>query len=513
MGKIFSGFKTEIINDMVNGIINGTSNYYAVASNPVEVDSIEDVNNDIYSSAFLPMHKLLFGKKLKSVNIIPMTKNIEWAANTVYEKFNNNEDMTDLEYFVLTPPSEVGGYYHVFKCIDAPANGAGSTQIPDVLQLNSFTKSDGYTWRYLYSISTTNYDRFATDDYIPVYSNNVVKDNAFENSGVEVINITNSGNGYQTYHSGIISSVASDTILQISNTASTIDGFYTNNSIYIYNLTTPTAQLKTISNYVSNVSGKWVVLSESVNTDIILTGVTEYSIAPRVNFETDAVIVPKAYTTINATSNSINSIVIIDSGSELTWANASIVSNPSFGNGALLECIVPPPGGHGKVTTHELPIVGVGISFSFANSESNTVSTDVLYNSIGIIKSPYSLNANNTKGSEYTAISFNQLLKANTSPSTVYDIGTTITGNTSNAKAIVAFANSSELHLVGDKHFSNGEYIYDSSNTSCIININTLGDIYTKDITPLYIENIDNIQRVYNQTETFKIIISFFDAT
>ena len=39
------------------------------------------------------------------------------------------------------------------------------------------------------------------------------------------------------------------------------------------------------------------------------------------------------------------------------------------------------------------------------------------------------------------------------------------------------------------------------------ITINTLGDIYATDIKPLYVQNINNVNRSNTQTESFKLVI------
>ena len=122
-------------------------------------------------------------------------------------------------------------------------------------------------------------------------------------------------------------------------------------------------------------------------------------------------------------------------------------------------------------------------------------------------KNPYSLNSNNTKGSYYSSNIFSQILEANISSGT-YTNGEIVIGNTSSAKGIVVYSNSSVVHLIGDKKFSNGEYITNSNgNVSSQITINTLGDIYTKDLVPLYVRDVNTVTRANNQIEAFKLII------
>lgn len=505
MGIILPNFKKAILEEIKNNITSNTSQYYAFASNPVSTPTVSNNTFDDYSLVHDTNSKVLFGKKITNNNIVPVIKNITWTTNTAYTRYDNTKDISNSNFYVLTTPSEVGGYYHVYKCIDN-ANGGYSTVKPDLIEESSFIKSDGYIWKYMYSISTANYNKFATSDFIPVYANANMKESAYNYSGVEVINISNGGLGYSSYHDGTILSVVNSSVIQISNNASVDNDFYSYNSIYMYNETATTSQLKTITSYVSNTSGKWITLDSPANTTNIIPSTTQYYIRPRIVFDTDGNRAPSAYCNINTTSNSILSVVILDPGYGISRANVSIVSNG--GLGANLYCIVPPAGGHSSNPENELNMKGMSIYFEFNGYEGNTISTNLLYNRIGLLKDPCILYSNNTKGSVYSDPTFSQILTANVSPSAVFDIGDTVTGNTSNAKGIVTYSNSTVIHLVGDKYFSDGEYIISSNGSlSTIITINTLGDIYMKDQIPLYVRNISDVSRANAQSEAFRLII------
>jgi hypothetical protein len=97
-------------------------------------------------------------------------------------------------------------------------------------------------------------------------------------------------------------------------------------------------------------------------------------------------------------------------------------------------------------------------------------------------------------------------MHANTSYT--FNKGELIIGNSSGAKGTVVFSNSTHVFVSGDKYFQDGEYVANSSGSLVTtITINTLGDIYTKDIRPLYVQNINNVNRSNTQTESFKLII------
>jgi len=508
MGVILPDYKKAVIDDITNSIEFNTASYYFFASNPIQLTSpVSNVVTVDYNTEFSSDWLMIFGKKLVNTNIIPVINNIQWQTNTVYTRYDNTIDNSNNNFYCITPPIVQGGNYNVYKCIDNNGNSA-SIYSPDQLQPTSFTKSDGYTWRYITSITSEIYNNFATNQYVPIVSNATIQSVAYSYKGVEVVVVANGGTGYSTYNSGTILSNPNPYTVQISPTASLSQDFYSKSSIYIYNINNSTSQLLQISRYISNTSGNWVIFNSQANTNNIEPSVTQYSIAPTVKITTNGSLPPKAYCTINTVSNSINSVVVVDTGSGVVWANAQIVANSTFGSGANLYCIVPPPGGHGSNPAGELFCKGFGVSVVIANSEGNTISTNLSYNKIGLLKNPY-IAANGQKTSVlYTSNTFSTLLYCNTSGSTTYTVGDKVTGSISNSIGVVVSSNSSVLTMTGDQAFVNGEFITSlTSNVSSQININKFADIYTADIRPIYLQNINDVVRSGSQSEAFKLII------
>lgn len=508
MGKLLTSFNKLVVENIIDSISSNTSRYYAFAANPVlRTGNTPATDNDDYSNIHESNWYLLFGKRLTTSDVLPMTRRVEWTTNTVYTQYDDTaNNMANSDFYVMVP-ADPGEYRHVYKCI-YNANGVSSTDVPNLQQADSFTQADGYIWRYLYSISDSNYNKFSTDDYIPVTPNTTIQAGANSHTGLEVIVITNPGNNYISYHDGVVRSVVNSTLIQIESDASTDNGFYINNGIYIYNASTATSQLKVVADYVSNLSGNWVYLTEAANTTNITTGVTEYKISPQIVFDTDGTSEPYAYTSINATSNTIESVTIIDVGNDITRATATILSNTIYGEGATLQCIVAPPGGHGYDPSSELGLEGIGFAFSFSNTESNTISTEITYNRIGLYANPYTMGTDGAKGAVYSSSTFDQLLVGTIYPAVTFANNETVIGQDTGARGVIAFANSTDIYLVGDKEFSNGELIVSSNgDVSTTLTINSLGDIFVKDLMPFYTQNIDDVTRANNQSESFKIII------
>lgn len=512
MGRFSPNFKKALFDEIIDNIQSNTSHYYAFAAHTTPyTSSAPAVTEDDYTTSFINDWTMIFGKKLYSYDIIPVVQKNIWASNTVYHRYDNTSNtlFTNNIFYAVSEPTVVGGNYNIYKCIDN-ANGSPSTIDPGTIgtptQVTTFTTSDNYKWRYICSVSTSNYNKFATDDYIPVYTNPNISSTANLYAGVEVVMIANGGSGYENYHNGTVRGVVNTTYIQIDTNASNIPQYYNNNSIYFYNTLSATAQIKKIVNYVVVGGNHFVQLETAANTDNISADVTHYKISPTVVFNTDGN-KPSAYSVVNSVSNSISNVVILDIGSDVSRADVSIESG-LYGSGANMYAIVPPPGGHGFNPVSELNSKGIGIAFNFSNTESNTILTSTLYNKIGLIKNPYILEANTSKGNRYYANTFSQILKAQTSPMYTFTVGQTLTGQTSEAKGIVVFANATHFYMTGDKHFIDGEGIANSSGsyTTDII-IDEIGDVYTKDIVPIYVQNINNVNRSNTQTEAFKLVI------
>lgn len=522
MGKIHPTYKKVLVEEFVDNITANSSQYYAFASHPIEIEgSSPDVSNNDYDSVFTFNWNILFGKKINGNDVVPVISKNIWSANTVYEMYDNTSDTiySNNNFYAITEPNITGGLYYIYKCINN-ANGAPSTVNPSSVgtpkQPSTFTTNDGYKWRYISTISSANYDKFSSGEYAPVYTDSTISTFSKNYSGIDVVMITNAGSGYTAYknnpNTDIVQSNPNTTLIQIASDASDSDNFYVNSAIYIYNTLESTSQLRIISDYVVNSSGKFVFTETAVNTSLITPGLTKYLISPAVIFESDGDSNPSAYATVNTSTYSILDVVMLNSGSNISWANVSIQAG--YGSGANVYAIVPPPGGHGYDAVSELNVKGIAFSFSFANNESNTIPTaNIVYNKIGMVKNPYTLVANTTEGSAnkgdiYNTATFNNLYVVNVSPSYTFTKGETVIGSNSGSRGVIVFSNSTQAYISCDQTLIEGEYV---SNTAGVdlttISIQTTPDIYTKDLKPIYVENINNINRSNTQTETYKLII------
>lgn len=456
---------------------------------------------------------MMFGKRLKPTDVAVAAPNYAWTSGTVYTRYDSTQPMTGLSFYVVAPPTQLGAYWNLYVCVDN-ADGAPSTTAPALVQQTTFQTSDGYRWRYVGAVTDQQYVQFATQDWVPVFANATVQLSAATYSGIEVIPVTDGGSGYSTYDSGVVGFVPNSQCFQIvsSNGSSQYNGFYVDSDIYVYNESQLNpAQLLTVTQYVSNVSGNWIFVSPPLNTAYVTSYQTLYSIAPAVEIDSDGIIPPQAYAVVNSQANSIQNIVVIETGSDVSWANVSIVANSYYGSGANAYAIAPPPGGFGSDPASELGASAMSITFEFSNTELGTIPVGVSYSRVGIVQDPYQLNPDGSKSPlPVTANTFNQLLQAGSTPSTaIFPVGSIVQGQVSGAYGMVAVSNNQALWLTGDKTFSAGEVVASLDGTiEATITVSHLGDVYTRDLRPIYVQNINSATRTATTSEAYRLVIS-----
>ena len=119
----------------------------------------------------------------------------QWVSGIEYSEYDDLDTVTDsLEgqnYYVITDSN------NVYICLK---RGVGaSTQNPENVggtqEIGTFTTSDGYTWKYLYTLSNEATTKFLTSQFIPVLSNSNVQAAAVDGA-VYNIKVTDGGSGY-----------------------------------------------------------------------------------------------------------------------------------------------------------------------------------------------------------------------------------------------------------------------------------------------------------------------------
>lgn len=476
-------------------------NFYVFAgrSAPFEDDPEPDPNyeND-YDGFFFVHEQMYFGRKLGNTDISFMTKKFTWTPNTVYTEYDDKDrQLPDTEqFYVLTSDN------HVFKCI-GNKNGGISTIEPSNTQISGLPAvlSDGYRWKYLYTISGVDTTKFMTNSYMPVRENPDVTAAAID-GGLFNIKVISGGSNYPS-NSGQIAQIDGNKIY-ISAAASAQTNYYANCTITAFGPDNLVTNRRIIQSFQDG-ANRVIVVANSFNANQIAAGFN-YQIAPTLNIDGDGSNFD-GYFVMNTASQSIIEVEVIDPGLGYNSAAATALSGTGFGSGASLRPVISPKGGHGSDVFGELYCKHVGITGEFANSYG--FPTGVTMRTVGLMKNPITYNTNATP---YTALSFDQTVSLQVANTTAqnFELGETIVGNVSRARGAVAACNSSIVIISGYRGtFLPGEILngQDSKVQFTFTSVLNPPDIKIYEGDIMYIQNIEATERSPTSSEQVKLVL------
>ena len=197
-------------------------------------DASPNVSNTSIATVYEVWNNMIGGKRILGGDISLAIPRINWTSGTNYDAYDHmRSDLfdTNTKFYIMNSS------YSVYKCI-SNNNGKISTSEPTSVNPEIVsTTGDGYSWKYMYTLSDAEKIRFVSSEYIPVKTLTTddgslqwqVQENAIDGS-INTIFVTNSGNNYSNV-SNIVVSISGDgtsataeaTINSISNTISTIN--------------------------------------------------------------------------------------------------------------------------------------------------------------------------------------------------------------------------------------------------------------------------------------------------
>lgn len=178
---------------------------------PNPTDNVDSLNH--YKST------MLFGKKITSANIRRVIRKIEWIPGTRYEMYRSDYSAVnptpvtgsirpyDANYYVINSD------FRVYICIDNGSTGintVGNTSEiePTFTDLEPAKFDDGYSWKYLYTVSPSDIIKFDSTEYISLpndwdtsVSPQIVSvrengDSVLNDNQIKKVYIQNGGEGY-----------------------------------------------------------------------------------------------------------------------------------------------------------------------------------------------------------------------------------------------------------------------------------------------------------------------------
>ena len=175
--------------NFVSGISTTDNSYYVfiglpnateVASDwntatPAPIDNFDEHDN-VYDS-------LISAKKITSSDVLRVIKKITWTTGTIYEMYRPDYSIDKLSPQTSSSSLYKANFYvmnsdfRVYECIyngASPSNSGGgviSLEEPTHTDLQPRLESDGYVWKYLYTIKPSDIIKFDSAEFIPVPQN------------------------------------------------------------------------------------------------------------------------------------------------------------------------------------------------------------------------------------------------------------------------------------------------------------------------------------------------------
>ena len=437
------------------------------------VFSVENINNipftlnyPLYNSAYSPIQQSGVVNITANSNIITSNTGTLFANNYMANNFIcvGANTSTNIRRILSVNTSVI--------TVDYPFNqtlfGTNNFLVPSAASVDSITNHNTEG-----SIVYTNINAAEL-----LYSNTTPSNQTFT-LGESVV-LVDSSNTSQNAN-GTISFSNTNTLI-LSNVLGTMSS-----NLYIYGLSSQTkAYINSITSYpnitVETAAGGFkagygIKISTANNVPVANAFIysiysspddlTEYIISPTVSISGDGQ-GALAYAYVDTSSNNpnrqISNLILINNGSNYTYANVSISSNNLYGSSATAIAKLSPVEGHGYDSRYELGATYSGISKKFDTgiSESYNLPLYGSYRTLGIIKSP------SIKNVIFNVNNFDRSYLNITSSTGAFQTNEILIQPSSNAAGIITFSNNSYIELKNSKGtFSNNNLVYGlSSNTN-----------------------------------------------
>ena len=384
-----------------------------------------------------------------------------WSSGAIYNAYDDDfASIPTNTYYVLTEDNQV------YICLQQSKNAGGTAQASTVKPTGTTTKafktSDGYVWKYMFTLTASRANKFLSANFLPV-----------------------------------------EKILDSAN-VNTLTG------------TTTLSALEILQAKVQDSA----VPGQIINVQMT-NGGTGYTSTPSVtivgngaNAAATATVSGGAVTKIDLDSRADSGLTF---GQGFTFASAII--SGGGGNGAAARVILGPDSGIGSDPRNELLSSSIMFNTKPSGIEDSNFVVNQDFRQVMLIRDPKVVIDSALTAASGKALNFLQVTSV--SDAAAFNLDTIITGGTSTAKAHIneidsdrVFIHQSEETLF--KPFQEGEAISGGGNSANLVavGVDADSDAFTRDDVLntsgeiLYIENRAPVVRASNQTEDIKIVVT-----
>ena len=182
-GIVTDKFRFDNLNNALQRIESSDRYYLGIGrSESWENDLMPPIPELTPQECLRARHSLQSIKRV--VDIVPCVPRYDWRLGETYVAYDDNDpDIHTRRYFALNTNN-----FNVYLCLKAGAGSSvvepigvddgGSGVQSDQGSVEPQVLSDGYVWKYMYTISALDSLKFVTPDFMPVFRNEFVAANA-----------------------------------------------------------------------------------------------------------------------------------------------------------------------------------------------------------------------------------------------------------------------------------------------------------------------------------------------
>jgi len=511
--------------------VAGSSVYVAIGKSDVwslttsdTTDTTPFTPNDHLDALGEARANLIGMKKIISTDISHVVPRYTWTSGNSYYAWDSDDaSIFDKAFYIIT--SE----FKVYKCIKA---GGGASSIQPTQTLTDPTaESDGYIWKYMYTVSVADAEKFLTNSYMPVktvpLSASAVVAATVSSSTTVVLTETVdeltvgmevTGNGVTTSPKPTISAINGST-LTLSATQSIAAA--TKLTFAYANDAAAEAVLSEAdyAQYLNQKASRDSATAGGIERIEVTAGGTGYTSAPTVVITGDGT--TNATATATVAGGAVTAVTVNNKGAD--YRVIDITFTGGGGSDAAARAVLTPKAGHGVDPVSELGGFFVSLNSQLDGNDGGDLTVGNDFRQITLFNEPREYNATPLAGLIATAdtLKATSYLDFNSSATvSSYTVDELIVGGTSGAQAYVVEIDTSNGYIryhqndkTGYGVFTDGEVVtgQTSNQADTLESSNAVGapevDRASGDI--LFLENRDPISRTTTQIEDIKVILEF----
>lgn len=152
---------SEAANTIMYLFVGGPSAFTDDANPPTPTNSTANVE-------YVPWRDTFGAKRIQTTDVVHVVDRYNWSSGTVYDQYDDQDtNILDDDFYVLTDD------FNVYKVL-SNNSGAASTTKPTGTATSPFDTGDGYKWKFMYTVSTSDALKFLTNDYVSVRTDGTV---------------------------------------------------------------------------------------------------------------------------------------------------------------------------------------------------------------------------------------------------------------------------------------------------------------------------------------------------